>query len=118
MNGAFEKMHLDGAKRHVFLCVGPECCSTDCGLAVWEVLKRELAARGVAALRTKAACLRLCAGGPWMVVYPEGIWYGGVTAERCERIVREHIDGGVPVEEWIVREHPLPGGAPTFSRDS
>ncbi len=60
-------------------------------------------------MRTKAACLRICSGGPWLVVYPEGIWYGAVTPERCERIVAEHLQSGRPVEEWIARRHPLKG---------
>ena len=53
-------------------------------------------------MRTKAACFRVCAGGPILVVYPEGIWYAGVTAERLERILLQHIRDGEPVREWIV----------------
>lgn len=71
------------------------------------MLKRRTAELGVPALRTKAACLRVCQGGPWLVVYPEGVWYGGVTPERCERIVREHLAGGAIVQEWVVQQHPL-----------
>lgn len=108
---AFEKMALGSAQRHVFLCVGPECCHTDQGLATWDVLKRKISEAGVPVLRTKAACLRICRGGPWMVVYPEGVWYGGVTPERCDRIVSEHLQQGRVVEEWVAARHSLPDNA-------
>lgn len=104
---AFAAMNLGPASRHVFLCVGPSCCASETGQATWEHLKRRLKETGVPALRTKAACLRVCHGGPWLVVYPDGVWYGGVTPERCERIVVEHLQGGHPVAEWIAAEHPL-----------
>jgi (2Fe-2S) ferredoxin len=35
-----------------------------------------------------------------MVVYPEGIWYCGLTAEAIDRIVDEHFVGGRAVEEY------------------
>jgi (2Fe-2S) ferredoxin len=38
-------------------------------------------------LRTKADCLRICAGGPILLIWPEGIAYGGVSPERIERII-------------------------------
>jgi (2Fe-2S) ferredoxin len=104
---AFKKMDVTVAHRHAFLCVGPNCCATEAGLATWDVLKARLKEMNLPALRTKAACFRICRGGPWMVVYPDGIWYGGVTPERCERIVREHLAGGRPVAEWIAQTHPL-----------
>ena len=53
-------------------------------------------------LRTKADCLRVCSGGPILLIWPEGITYGGVTPERLERIVRQHVIGGVPIAEWIL----------------
>jgi (2Fe-2S) ferredoxin len=104
---AFKKMDLTGARRHVFLCVGPNCCATEAGLATWDVLKARLKEMNIPALRTKAACFRICRGGPWMVVYPEAVWYGGVTPARCERIVREHIVGGQPIAEWVAQKHPF-----------
>ncbi len=104
---AFAKMQLERARRHVFLCIGPECCSGQVGVAAWDVLKKMIVEAGVPVLRTKAACLRICSGGPWMLVYPEGVWYGGVTPERCERIVREHLLQGRIVNEWVVARHAL-----------
>ena len=95
--------------RHVLLCVGDACCN-DVGKkaaqAAWDALKDALKARGLslatgplACYRTKVGCLRVCAGGPILVVYPEGLWYAGMTADRIERFVQEHLVDGRPIEE-------------------
>jgi (2Fe-2S) ferredoxin len=57
-------------------------------------------------MRTKAACLRICHEGPWLVVYPEGIWYGRLDGERLRRILQEHVVEGRPVTEWIATRMP------------
>lgn len=105
----FAKMNVEQARRHAFLCTGPQCCSREEGTASWEMLKSACKASGAPALRTKADCFRVCAGGPWLVVYPEGTWYAGATPDRVERIVREHVVGGRPISEWIARTQPLCG---------
>ena len=47
---------------------------------------------------TNTGCFGICARGPIMVVYPEGIWYGNLTEKDIENIVEEHFEGGAPVE--------------------
>jgi (2Fe-2S) ferredoxin len=58
-------------------------------------------------LRSKADCLRICAEGPVLLVWPQGIVYGGVSPQRIKRILREHVIGGQPIEAWIVKRMPF-----------
>jgi (2Fe-2S) ferredoxin len=103
----FDEIGLPTARHHLFLCIGPDCCATEVGLATWDHLKGSLKEHGIPALRTKAACLRRCSEGPWLVVYPEGVWYAQVTPERFDRIRREHLEDGRPVMEWVRAVNPL-----------
>jgi (2Fe-2S) ferredoxin len=103
----FEKIGLAGARRHIFLCAGPTCCTEEEGSATWHGIKASVAASGLPILRTRAACLRICEDGPWLVVYPDGVWYSHVSPERFERIRREHLENGVPVADWVRAVNPL-----------
>jgi (2Fe-2S) ferredoxin len=49
-------------------------------------------------------CLEPCLAGPTVVVYPDDVWYGGVTVDDVERIIDEHLVGGHAVEFLILDE--------------
>jgi (2Fe-2S) ferredoxin len=83
------------------------------GQAAWEVLKKEIKDHNLvtgptACYRTKVGCLRICCHGPTVVVYPEGTWYHGMTADRIPRFVQQHLLDGKPIQEWIFADNPLP----------
>lgn len=110
-----EQLGIGHYARHVLLCTGPDCCTPEVGEAAWTALKDELKKRRLslsagpnACYRTKAHCLRVCSYGPIAVVYPEGTWYQGLTADRVPRFVTEHLENGRPVCEWVFAENPLP----------
>jgi len=107
IQAGLEKAGVARAERHLFLCIGPDCCASSEGERIWEFVKQRVRETGLRAMRTKAACFRICAGGPWLVIYPDGTWYGAITPERFERILHEHLLGGRPVEEWLVARNDL-----------
>jgi (2Fe-2S) ferredoxin len=115
---AAAKAGIGSYTRHVFLCTGPSCCTPEEGQAAWEVLKQTLKDKSLSAgpsacYRTKVGCLRICCHGPTMVVYPEGAWYHGMTAERIPLFVQQHLVENKPVAEWIFAANPLNGNEGT-----
>ncbi|MDD2915803.1 MAG: (2Fe-2S) ferredoxin domain-containing protein [Gallionella sp.] len=53
---------------------------------------------------TGSGCLGTCGTGVSVLVYPEGVMYGGVTAGDVAAIVTEHLLENQPVERLKVPE--------------
>jgi (2Fe-2S) ferredoxin len=49
-----------------------------------------------------AGCLDQCEHGPNLVIYPQGIWYGGVRPEDVPRIVEQTIIKGVVLSDLVI----------------
>lgn len=92
-------------KRIISLCAGTGCQSSK-SLIIREELEKEIKKQGCADKVTivTTGCHGLCALGPIMQVYPEGIFYTGVKPEDVPRIIKEHIIGGNPIKELIYKE--------------
>jgi len=51
---------------------------------------------------TTTGCLGPCMAGPTVLVYPEGVMYGGVTKEDVTTIFEEHLMNNQPVEKLLM----------------
>ena len=120
-----EALSIPRVQRHIFMCAGqttPECAPREETNRLWRHLKARLQELGVTSgpppwqgnpeaeavavppgegfvLRSKVDCLRICEQGCIAVIYPEGTWYAGLTIEKLDRVIDEHLVEGRPVEE-------------------
>jgi len=102
-------------QRHVFVCTNERpaddprgCCKAKGGVEVRDKLKAELKARGISKLvrANNAGCLDQCERGVTVVVYPEQVWYGGVTVDDVTEIIDKHLVGGQVVERLLIPNQP------------
>ena len=95
--------HVKPYTRHVFVCYSGKTCPTKGSQDLVGKLRDMLESRGLkdTVKVTKSGCLSLCDIGPNMVIYPEGVWYSGVSAGDLEEILKSHLIGGKPVRRLI-----------------
>lgn len=128
-------LSIPRARRHIFLCAdqtSDKCAPREVTHELWAHLKGRLKRLGVTTappawqgridvdpvprtpgsgtvLRSKVDCLRICEQGCVAVVYPEGTWYANLDQAKLDRIIDEHLLGGVPVEDLIFARGDLSG---------
>lgn len=101
-------------QRHIFVCANQRepghprgCCDPGGDASLQKAFKKKLAERGIRGdivRANKSGCLEQCEHGPTVVVYPEAIWYGGVTEKDVDEIVESHILHGKPVDRLAIAD--------------
>jgi (2Fe-2S) ferredoxin len=110
-------------ERHVFVCTNKRpdghpkgCCADKGSEELRAALKAELRSRGLNAIvRANASgCLDACEFGASMVIYPEGIWYGGVRREDVPEIVEKTIINGEVIARLRISDPRFAPGASQY----
>lgn len=98
-------------ERHIFVCCNQRpqghprgCCDPTAQAQLQLAFKQKLSALGLKfkVRANKSGCLDQCEHGPNVVVYPDAVWYGRVTAADVDEIIESHILGGKPVERLLI----------------
>lgn len=98
-------------EKHVFICLNSRppghpkgSCTANGSQDVLMEFGRELDERALFGriIVTRTSCLGPCDLGPIVLVYPEGVMYGGVKPGDVREIIDEHLLGGKPVERLKV----------------
>lgn len=100
-------------EHHIFVCTNqrppenPRGCCDPQGVGSLQLLfKQELSARGLKSKvrANRSGCLDQCEHGPTVVIYPEGVWYGGVKPEDVAEIIESHIINRTPVNRLLLAD--------------
>ena len=98
-------------RHHLFICGNSRAlghprgsCDPDGRHPLRDAFKKALkkAGFGTRARANQAGCLDQCEHGPVVVVYPQGVWYGGVTPEDVPRIVEKTLLGGEILADLVI----------------
>ena len=92
---------------HIFICCNQRdagsrsSCDPDGEEELQKLFKKEVKKHDLNAFvrANKAGCLDQCELGPVVVIYPQGIWYGGVKLKDVSRIIEETVIGGRILED-------------------
>ena len=104
-------------RSHILVCAGTNCHSGKSDKFIEyldEKLKEHNLHKEVKVVKT--GCFGLCAFGPVVVVYPEGIFYQMVDQEGIERIFAEHVLKGRIVDDLVYEESKKHGTIEPFEQ--
>jgi (2Fe-2S) ferredoxin len=97
--------------KHVFVCTQSRppghprgSCGANGSMVVFQEFLQQFEQRklwGRFAV-TGSSCLGPCGNGPSVLVYPEGVMYGGVSKNDVAAIIEEHLLDDRPVERLKV----------------
>lgn len=106
-------------EKHIFICENKRdkidlkgSCADKGSLDLKSKFKQKLKEKGLSSeIRSNSCgCLGACDFGPVVVIYPEQVWYGNVTAIDVDEIIEDHILNNKIVERLTIKD-------PKFNKD-
>jgi (2Fe-2S) ferredoxin len=97
--------------KHVFVCTQSRppghprgSCGANGSAAIFQEFMRQFEQRGLwgRMALTSSGCLGPCGQGASVLVYPEGVMYGGVSPQDVTAIIDDHLLGDKPVDSLKV----------------
>lgn len=100
-----ETSHVD-LEKEILVCAGTGCISSKSSEFV-DSLKEELEKNHLTdqVNIVKTGCFGLCAQGPIVIIYPEGIFYHQVQPKHAKKIVSDHLLKGKLVEKLLYHDN-------------
>lgn len=97
-----EKFSGKDGKRHIVICGGTGCLSSN-SQQIHDELIKEIKAHKLEDKVTVnlVGCFGFCSQGPFVKIYPEDTLYHGVKPEDAKRIIEEDIIGNKIVEDLL-----------------
>jgi (2Fe-2S) ferredoxin len=99
---------MEKPKHHLFVCASFRVKGDPKGVChkksggFLQYLEDEISGRGLDAQVSATGCLKQCDHGPVMVVYPQGVWYGGLDGEEALDAVLDSLEEGGVCEKYLL----------------
>ncbi|KXG09218.1 Ferredoxin, 2Fe-2S [Anoxybacillus sp. P3H1B] len=98
--------NLTGVKHHILICNGGSCMRKG-GEEVTIAIRDEIARLELDSTvhTTRTRCNGRCNDACVVIVYPQGVWYKGVTPDKGRELVQTHLKDGDPLKDIVTYQY-------------
>ncbi|SHK98379.1 (2Fe-2S) ferredoxin [Desulfatibacillum alkenivorans DSM 16219] len=100
---------MEKPEHHIFVCASFRAdgdakgvCNKKGAVSLLPYIENEIIDRGLDAQITSTGCMKACDHGPVMVIYPAGLWYGGVESEDAVDEILDALEDGEAAESYAL----------------
>lgn len=100
---SLKRKQIEHIDCHVLCCTGSTCRKHGAD-ETFHMLKEEIAALdpGDHIHLTKTHCNNLCKHGPIVMIYPDSVWYEGMTAQLVKKFIKKRFKKGKTAKKQVL----------------